>query len=547
MATQTPGASPLFTSGQPRQQYGRDWGNYVSVVTMPNGSGNILAASEFKLEAGDRCYLSLAGGECEYLCVSPGAATLGNAVWVPSSGQGPWSSVLYVDQVRGSDTTGQRGNANRPFATIQAAINAAQVNDAVECAQQSFLLTAPLTRPAALTSFSILGTKTGQTPNVAGGSGTVLQQTTAGQAVIDLSTNLGLNKCAIYNLTLRTAASGDNAILADGSVAGYAPNAYLTGGLIVRDAFVAQGQWTLKNVFNCRLEKVEFYFSLLLTFNTCAIIVMESVLAPFVAVALTFDADSVGAPTTQSGLSVGACSKVGGGAVAAFCTMSKQAMLIVDETSQIGGIKGNGLAPNAGATMFPKLVCGGAVGGGNSGVIDFASAGAELPDTATVLTWNLMGARLWCGPWGNFTTQSSIVTSKFKVAGAAANFQTVKLDLTAAFPGCTFTADAAIHMTARGSDFPQAVYTTPGATGDIIPPILTGTISLAAGGTVVQTWVGLGYAGLVRVGAAPDYAAINSIVQGADAVISAVSTTGFTTIATAQAGNTGARWKAQWK
>jgi len=146
-------------------------------------------------------------------------------------------------------------------------------------------------------------------------------------------------------------------------------------------------------------------------------------------------------------------------------------------------------------------------------------------------------------------TDASTPTFRAKVGGVGpANFQTVRLDAVVSVPGITVTADAKIRITARGADFPQAVYTTPGADGDIIPPYLEGTVDLAAGGTVAHTWAGdLGYVGLVRTGVAPDVALLTSIAQGADAVVSVKAATGFTTIANAVGGNTAANWRVDWK
>jgi hypothetical protein len=223
-------------------------------------------------------------------------------------------------------------------------------------------------------------------------------------------------------------------------------------------------------------------------------------------------------------------------------TMAAQAQIFVDQTSTIGGLKGSSLSVS-GATV-PAVVCDGYIAAANSGVIDFASAGAELPDTATALTFNFKGTRFYAN---NGTTNNGPSTAEFKVGGAAGNFQTVVLDAIVATPICTFTADAKIHLTMRGAVVPQAVYTTPGADGDIIPPPLSGVIDISAGGALAKTWAQLGYAGLIRTGIAPVTCLVTSAVQVADAVVPVAGkiVTGFTITSTGVAGNV-ANWEARF-
>jgi hypothetical protein len=87
MALSTPGASTSFPAGQKRQQFSPYWGVYASAVTLPNASGNALAAANFRLEAGDQAYVTGVGF---YTCTSPGTAGGSDAVWtlIPSGGGG---------------------------------------------------------------------------------------------------------------------------------------------------------------------------------------------------------------------------------------------------------------------------------------------------------------------------------------------------------------------------------------------------------------------------------------------------------------------------
>lgn len=93
MSTRTPGPSTLFPSGQARQNYQRNWGNYASVATLPNGAGNALAAPYFAvLEVGDVAHVTGVGPQ---YCTSVGTAGGSDAVWASSAGDvvGPASST----------------------------------------------------------------------------------------------------------------------------------------------------------------------------------------------------------------------------------------------------------------------------------------------------------------------------------------------------------------------------------------------------------------------------------------------------------------------
>jgi len=546
MATSTPGPSPVFPTGQKREQFGRDWGNYASLVTLPNGSGNVLTATEFRLEAGDRAYLVVSGTSgLEYLCVSAGTAGGGDAVWaVNTGGRGPWSSVLYVDIVRGNDTTGTRGNENLPFATIQAALNAMLTFDVVELAPQIFQITTPLLIPASVVDCTIVGSMpTGYTPfaSFSGSVGGTLILSLAGD-VFDLGTNLGLASFSAGNFAMFSVAA---AISANGSA--YAKDAFLASGLTLSNCNIVGGTITTKYVgsffaVGCTItgSAISHTSGGAVMYRNC----YGTGLANSPSLLAAYDATDALATTTKQTVALTQGTIIGGVGAPAFVTLSGQCSLVVDQSSMIGGLKGSSLSVNG--AKAPSILCSGYIGAANTGVVDFSSAGAELPDTATVLTWNFKGTRLY-GNNGTNNNGPSIV--RFKVGGAAGSFQTVVLDASVATPLVTFTADAKIHLTMRGADVPQPVYTTPGADGDIVPPMLTGTIDISAGGAVAKTWVQLGYAGLIRTGAAPDTAFITSSGATADAFIGPAgkTTTGLTISSTISAGNTAANWMAVWK
>lgn len=530
-------------AGQQRNAWGRDHGNFATVAAMPNGSGNVLpsATVPFTVEAGDRCYLSLSTGQCEYLCISPGAAAGGDAVWVPSSGQGPWSSVLYVDNVRGSDTTGQRGNANRPFASPQAAINAMLTGDTVAAAPLSFTIAVAITVPATVIRGGIAGAYEKGTQSATSPSGTLLNGGVG--TVFDLGANLGLAKWTFANLSLRTSGT---CIAADGTA--YAKDAFLGGGLVLDniDVFGTTASITAKYVGasswgNCNINGP-------ISFTNGGFNTFSGVRGENCAATISYDTADAKATTAHGTLVVRNGTALGGLTNTMFVTWSAQGQVFVDATSSLGGLKALNLSVN-GASV-PALSCCGAIGSANTNIVDLGGSGtSEIPDTATALVLDLRGTHFIGVTAPQTPGVFGPTTVRAKVAGAAANFQTVKLDSTVALPGCTFTADSKIHMTARGADFPQAVYTTPGTTtvdGDIVPPTLGGIVNLGAS-VGARTWVQLGYAGFIRAGVAPDYALYTPSVAATDPCITALATTGLTFGGNVVAGNTAANWEANWK
>lgn len=523
-------------TGQARNAYERDWGNFATVATMPNGSGDASASTRQGLEAGDTCYLSASGSEGGYLCVSAGTIGMGNAVWVPSSGQGPWSSVLYVDNVRGSDTTGQRGNANRPFATVQAAINAAQTDDQIQCAPQLFTTTAAYTVPASVVRLSLVGTVGVAIGSSIPGGGTLLVNNTTN--LFELGANLGLSSFAISTMVLRS--SGHLVVNADGS--SYAKDTFLTNGLRLDDVGVTSGGLSTKYVGNFTLKGAALSTSLgsLSIVNGGGASIFSLQAQNCVS---TFSYDPADPLSTSSQLAVrlnqGTQLGVGGSTSA---TLGGAARLLIDQTSCVGGLLGSSLVVSG--AIVPLVACCGYIGQGG---VDFATAGRELPDTATALTFDFRGTRFYNANSNAGQGNLSAATIKCKVGGAAGNFQTVRLDSSVTYPACTITADAKIHLTGRGANWPQVTLTTPGADGDIIPPQLTGTVDVSAGGALAKTWVQLGYAGLIRTGAACDTAFLTESAAASDPFIAAKATTGLTITSVAVGGDTACNWLAIWK
>lgn len=78
MSTRTPGV-------QPRNEFGRDWGNYTVPNDLPNAAFSAITANELApLEIGDTAFVS--GGGL-YVCTFPGTFGLLDAIWL-STGVG---------------------------------------------------------------------------------------------------------------------------------------------------------------------------------------------------------------------------------------------------------------------------------------------------------------------------------------------------------------------------------------------------------------------------------------------------------------------------
>lgn len=470
------------------------------------------------------------------------------AAWLAasaSSGLGPWSNELYVDNVRGNDVTGQRGNMNLPFATIQAALNAMLTDDVIYVAEQVFVLSAPLTVPASVIKGTVYGSMQGignaGNPSAVATGRAVLSPIGAGvlTSYWNLGANLGLNAWNIGFFYMGFSPGHSFSptvadILADGSA--YAAGTFLTNGLTLDHA----------KFFDAAPAAVSLKYVGTFDFETCDMAFPISIVScgngrtrrtNGTTINITNDASDSLDPG-NGGISLRWNSNFSG-----LVTMTAQAQVRVDQTSSVGGFKGSALSVNG--ARVPALQCSGYIGNQNTAVLDFASAGAELPDTATVLAWNLAGARLYQA--SNTDVAVGPTTVQFKVGGAAGNFQTVKLDSSTALPGVTFTADAKIHLTMRGAVAPQAVYATPGADGDIIPPAINGTIDISAGGAVAKTWAQLGYTPLVRTGVAPTTCLVSSGAALADAFVpnAGKAVTGFTITSIAAAGNV-ANWEARF-
>lgn len=476
---------------------------------------------------------------------------LGGTAWkpmVPAS----FANVLYVDNVYGNDTTAQRGCAALPFATIQAALNAMTTDDVVLLAPQIFTLTAPLTIPASVVKGAAYGAVPGSSNRTGASQGHAAGQTTlvlANGAIAsywNIGANLGLTKWTIGDLYMGFTSSVFNSptvadIMGDGSA--YAAGTYLSvGGLLLDHCVCFDGSpvsVSLKYARYFEATGASILQNLALTTCGTSILSDGTVLqSTATAAVVTGDFADPLQPNNGAFLIMYRSNILG------ILVLTGQSTLFGDFSSLVGGFKGSGLSVNG--THVPSVTFNGNVGGIPGSIIDFASAGAELPDTATALKFDLSAARLYA--LGQSASTSGPAVVKFKVGGAAGNFQTVKLDSSAALPGTTFTADAKIHLTMRGAVAPQAVYTTPNITdGDIIPPLLSGVVDLSAGGSVAKTWSDLGYGSLVRTGVAPDVGLATPNAQLSDVAITAKNTTGMTFASNNIVGDNAVDWQSLWK
>ena len=431
-----------------------------------------------------------------------------------AAGLGPWASVLYVDQVRGNDLTGARGNANLPFATIQAAINAALTDDTVQLAPQNFAITVAITIPAALIRVGLLGV-------YARGNGSTTGLGTriscAGDDAFNLGANLGLSRISFVGLYLSDTTAGKVVVRADGSA--YAKDTFLANAYFENCTIIGDVAATYAGGFTFHACTCSSLTSWVFTDGSNVVFNGGTDAGPVV---VTCNYDTAHALTRT----VQALIQINGGSTLGVVTCSGQSRVTCDVMSSLGGLIGSSLSAT---TKFPSFTA-----TGRLGAVNFGTAGAELPDTATALTLNFAGAVLY----GN--------AYNFKVGGGAVNFQTVTMNASIGVIVALFTANVKIHVTMRAASLTTPIFATPGADGDIIPPRLSGTIDLSAGAAAAATtWATLGYGPFVRAGAAPDSAFLTSAAQLADAVIAARTTVGLTLTATAAVGNV-ANWQAVW-
>jgi len=491
MSSRTPGASTAFPSGQLRQGFGRNWGNYVSAATLPNASGNALSLAHFTLEEGDCAWVV---GDQLWECIDPGTAGGTDALWIRTE-PGP-SNVLYVDGVYGNDLTGKRGSMTRPYLTIQAALDAMQSYDIVQLAPQQFDLSASLTVPATVEYGGLRGWGGGQASAQLywWGEGDTILHGVGGTVVLDFST-LGLKRFNVSDIDIWNDNETD-VISMDGSA--YTVDTYLTdGGLSFYNCSIVGG------IFAKYAQYVQFYDCALtesvsgIVLTSCWHVGFSKCFGPTQAMTITFDATDPLAPTFQNMVSLTDGTVIGGTGTGSFVEIGGQGRLYVDQTSVIGGLRGNNLAVAGG--FAPGVVCSGSIAAANVGVVDFYSAAARrLPDSATACVFDFRGCRFFSaepgGTFGSGVAGPSVIG--FQIDGAAANPQSISMDDSEMLPGVSIVCGTNVSISARSAQMDLPIYTISG-TGAIatdrslditfaVPgsgttPVVEGAIYLRAG------------------------------------------------------------------
>lgn len=383
----------------------------------------------------------------------------GGPITVLSGIVGP-SNVLYVD-VAGSNTTGTRGDASKPYLTVQAAVNAASTGDQIRIGPGTFTSTAAITRPVGVTRLSFVGSGSGPLGLTASCVTTLISSSSA-FPLFDLGVNLGLVSMQFEGLLL-AAAAGGTVIRADGSA--YAANGFAGNGV---------------SFTNCHITgtaALDLKYTRNWQFTNCIVNGTQSIVSGGTHTfdqcknggTCTYNYDGADPLRTTNQLAIvfrgpGLAQPVG----ALNIVLSGQARFYGDAACTLTSLTGNVLSVSA--ALRPSIVYNGTVG-----TIDFQSTAAKmLPDTtANSITLDFTGCML--------TGASAL----FEVAGAAAQ-QTVNMTgATGSAAAQTIRANAGIALTARGNAFRAPTYVTAG-TGTINPgQVILAPVALAGANQAV--------------------------------------------------------------
>jgi hypothetical protein len=434
------------------------------------------------------------------------------------------SKAVYVDTA-GNDSTGQRGSAVFPFLTMAAAMAVVQSGDEV--------LVSPGTYAGAFALPAVANITIRGSGEYAGD--TVL---TAANAV-DVMTLNAANRSVLVDTIQIAGLTTGRAIVGTGAAAA---RAWLStgAGLALQDVVLssAAGNALDLTYANLVLLRDTIISSGGINLTVCSAVVMQNVTGGSTVLYSWDEADALRPTAGQGQLSVfagciiGVVTLAGLQGVGPVLTGGSPKLLAMAGSS-LGGLTGLNLGDNAAAHL--SIIVHGEVG-----AVDFQSTAAkQLPDTATALVLDFQGAVL---------TASGASAMLFKVGGAAANAQIVHAEGLLSKAASTFTADVKVSLILKGAGLFTPTYSTPGATGDILPPYLAGVVDIAAGGALAKTWANLGHASLVRVTSTSYVANVTSNIQAADAVVPIAGkvATGLTITSTAQAGNTAANVEVLW-
>jgi hypothetical protein len=304
-----------------------------------------------------------------------------SSMWEPSPipAVGP-SRVLFVDQ-SGDDATAVRGNASRPFQTIEAAILAAEDYDQIRLGVGGFGIFSDTVSPGpSVQHLSIVGAGVGATYlERGGGSGT--------NPMINVPSWMKFFE--ISNLSLQD--NSNCAILADGTGGG---GNYLIKGLFIRNVNVASqsGGRGLEARFVNRLfiDNLDSTVNVngfsnnntTLEIDTCRVIYASNIRWN-TGFYINRDLTNPDAPSLLFNFQVDKFTQLSsGGAI----VLSGHPNIEFDQTCRVAAVTNNTLDANNGIFAIKFF--------GTAGTIDLGQYGSGIPDTATQLTLDFSGAKI---------------------------------------------------------------------------------------------------------------------------------------------------------
>lgn len=354
-------------------------------------------------------------------------------------------SFVYVEPPapngRGNDATGQRGNAGRPFATLDAAIAAALTGDTLSLAPGTYEPPTAQLR-AALLRLTIQGS---------GPQNCVIDAQGLGRPCLDVG---GFERELYVIKGVRFAQDdGDLCISADGTGAA-AGSFFTTGALSFGECVFAGGANLFKYVGTLVLELVTDVVSALpgneTTIESCASVTVLDCVSPTRTWYVLLNNDDALAPTSGGTAQLGPVRFVGTVALGSL-VLAEQGRVLCDTGSTIGAVSDSGLSiPVINPAWLPSP---------QSFAGTLASLDLAFPDAQNLVDLN--GALCL----GNVAVTGSVgATNTTRVAARGTVFQG------------TVTAGEAVLADLRGASFsggPLGNIITTGSNGAVLPPPVT--------------------------------------------------------------------------
>lgn len=392
------------------------------------------------------------------------------------------STIAYVTTT-GNDSTGIKGNQALPFLTVQAALNACVTDDTVLIGPGTFTATTAVTIPQAVNRIRIKGASSSL---ATGYPGVTILTSLINVDPFDISANLDSthNRSGVIFEDLTIASGGGTAVFrCDGS--NCARNGFMSS---IGPVFINVNLFVGSALFKYCLSGPTFQYCRLgvstiniINCGASTFFYTECPNSPNTGV-FSFDGDDPLSPTVQ-GIVRFFASRFGGSGALSFITLGGQQRILVDSASTIGGLRGSNLSVATGSALFPGVYCRGTIAG-QSPSVDFASAGAELPNTATAMNFDFRGTS-----WGG--DGSGVATATFKVSGAGLP-QAIRMEgSNATFGGAPFlaipimlnsmslTAGNGINLVCKGLFIPTMSLITSG-TGTINPGQMVYNVALGS-------------------------------------------------------------------